>query len=280
MLGLVRPGSTVCDTLDRAFSGNLLDFRELSGILREAAPDVVIHGSFPRVYGSTADERLELARDGILGAAVLLEAARATGVPRLIHFGSSTIYGGGDNMRESQSLRPVSARGAAKSGVSLLIQQAGMEGYPAFDLRLFRVYGPGDRSNGFIVRLLNCAHSGDRLPIAPGERRDYVYAGDVFEACRRVCFEDLPPGLALNIGYGLEWTTEEVVALAERVTGHKVRVAVGGFRHRSWEPEHWQANLDETERWLRWRPAVGLEEGLRITNEWYLAPRKFQACAV
>ena len=91
-------------------------------------------------------------------------------------------------------------------------------------LRAFQVYGPGDHPTRLVPVVLAAARTGDAVPLpARLSRRDWVWVDDVVEACVRAAVDDdLPPGAVLNIGTGVQSSTEELVATAERVTGRPI----------------------------------------------------------
>ena len=63
-------------------------------------------------------------------------------------------------------------------------------------LRAFQVYGPGDHPTRLVPVVLAAARTGDAVPLpARLSRRDWVWVGDVVDACVRAAVDDaLPPG--------------------------------------------------------------------------------------
>ncbi len=99
-------------------------------------------------------------------------------------------------------------------------------------------------------------------------RRDWVWVGDVVDACvRAATADDLPGGTVLNIGTGVQTSTEELVATAERVTGRPVATVAGAHPGRSWDTADWVSDPSAARAALGWEPTVDLAEGLRRTWE-------------
>jgi nucleoside-diphosphate-sugar epimerase len=89
--------------------------------------------------------------------------------------------------------------------------------------------------------------------------------GDVVDACLRAATTDLPGGTVLNLGTGVQTSTEELVATAERVTGRAIATAPGAHPNREWDSADWVCDPAAARRLLGWAPSVGLAEGLART---------------
>jgi len=105
------------------------------------------------------------------------------------------------------------------------------------------------------------------LPLtAPGQRRDWVHVDDVVHGCLLAATaEELPPGQVLNLGTGVQTANEELVALAEQVTGRAVRTLLGAHPGRGWDARSWVCDPALAGRLLGWQPAVDLRTGLART---------------
>jgi dTDP-L-rhamnose 4-epimerase len=151
---------------------------------------------------------------------------------------------------------------------------------PTVALRFFNVYGPHQALSNpysgvlaiFAARLLN-----ERPPLIfedGRQRRDFVYAGDVAEACRLALETEAAIGRAFNIGSGRPVTITEVATLLADALGVPIEpeitgeCRIGDVRHcfpdisaaRSvlgYEPRtEFDAGLLELVGWLKGRVAV------------------------
>ncbi|MDQ4070083.1 MAG: NAD-dependent epimerase/dehydratase family protein, partial [Actinomycetota bacterium] len=214
---------------------------------------------------ATPPERTTTVAVNATSGAWLVEALgdRCRAVVRL---GSSTEYAPVDGpMDESTPLRPRGFFGATKAAGSLLVAaSASARGTRAAILRAFQVYGPGDHPGRLVPTVMRAARTGRVLPLTgPGMRRDWVYVDDVVEACVLAAGSGwLPPGQVLNIGTGRQVTNEELVGVAERVTGRKVPTAPGAHRGRSWDTPSWVCDPSLAADLLGWEAKVDLEDGL------------------
>jgi nucleoside-diphosphate-sugar epimerase len=243
----------------------LTDRQALTAAVRAAAPDVVLHLAAARRKASSA-ERTDTATVNAVSGLWLVEAlpdhCRA-----VVRLGSSTEYAASTRpMDEDTPLQPRGFFGATKAAGSLLLAAAAAErGIRAAVLRAFQVYGPGDHPGRFVPTVLRAAATGTELPLtAPGLRRDWVAVDDVVEACLLAAErDDLAPGAVLNIGTGVQTTNEDLVALAERVTGRRIATRPGAHPGRSWDTADWVADPSAAAAALSWKPRVDLAEGLR-----------------
>jgi nucleoside-diphosphate-sugar epimerase len=260
---LARDGADVL-ALTRA-TCELTDREAVTATVRAAAPDVVLHLAAARRRGSSG-ERTDTATVNAVSGLWLVEALPAS-CRAVVRLGSSTEYAACPHpMDEQTPLRPRGFFGATKAAGSLLLAAAAAErGIRAAVLRAFQVYGPGDHPRRFVPTVMEAAATGVELALtAPGMRRDWVWVGDVVEACLLAAGrDDLPPGSVLNIGTGVQTTNEELVAVAERVTGRRIATRPGAHPGRSWDTTDWVADPSAAAAQLSWKPRVDLAEGLR-----------------
>jgi nucleoside-diphosphate-sugar epimerase len=184
----------------------------------------------------------------------------------VIRLGSSTEYAAWPvPMDERTPLRPRGFFGATKAAGSLLFAAtAAARGIRSCVLRAFQVYGPGDHPERFVPTVLTAARTGHEVALtAPGRRRDWVWVGDVVEACLLAADrDDLAPAAVYNIGTGVQTSNEELVAAAARVTGRRIATRVGAHPGRSWDTSDWVCDPSAARVDLGWKPHVDLADGL------------------
>jgi nucleoside-diphosphate-sugar epimerase len=233
--------------------------------VRAADPDIVFSLAARRAK-ATAVERAATVQVNTSPWLVDALPDRCRAVVRL---GSSTEYAAASRpLAEDAALRPRGFFGATKAAGSLLLQAAAAErGVRAAVLRAFQVYGPGDHPTRLVPVVLAAARTGATVPLPPRlSRRDWVWVGDVVDACVRAAQDQtLPNGTVLNIGTGVQTSTEELVAVAERVTGRPIATSPGAHPGRDWDTADWVADPSAARRLLGWEPTVDLAEGLART---------------
>jgi nucleoside-diphosphate-sugar epimerase len=233
--------------------------------VRAADPDVVFALAAGRAKATAAERAATVA----VNTSPWLVDALPDRCRAVVRLGSSTEYGAGAApLTEDAPLRPRGFFGATKAAGSLLLQAAGAErGVRTAVLRAFQVYGPGDHPTRLVPVVLAAARSGAAVPLpARVSRRDWVWVGDVVDACLRAALaDDLPPGQVLNIGTGVQTSTEELVDVAARVTGRPIATAPGVHPGREWDTDCWVSDPSPAAALLGWTPTVDLAEGLART---------------
>ncbi|MDP9430141.1 MAG: NAD-dependent epimerase/dehydratase family protein [Actinomycetota bacterium] len=246
-------------------SVDLASASDAAAAVRAADPDVVFSLAAARRKATPEDRAATVA---VNTSPWLVDAlpARCRAVVRL---GSSTEYAAAPvPLAEDAALRPRGFFGATKAAGSLLLQAAAAErGVRSAVLRAFQVYGPGDHPTRLVPVVLEAARTGAAVPLpAQVSRRDWVWVGDVVDACVRAALaDDLPPGQVLNIGTGVQTSTEELVAVASRVIGRPIAVEPGAHPGRDWDTDCWVSDPSLAASLLGWRASVDLAEGLTRT---------------
>ncbi|WP_347057324.1 NAD(P)-dependent oxidoreductase [Blastococcus sp. HT6-30] len=233
--------------------------------VRAADPDVVFALAAGRAKATSADRAATTA----VNTTPWLVDALPDRCRAVVRLGSSTEYAAAPRpLTEDAALEPRGFFGATKAAGSLLLQAAAAErGVRAAVLRAFQVYGPGDHPTRLVPVVMAAAREGGTVALpARLSRRDWVWVGDVVDACVRAAVDDrLPPGVVLNIGTGVQTSTEELVATAERATGRPIATAPGAHPGRGWDTADWVCDPARARQLLGWAPTVDLAEGLART---------------
>ncbi|MDF1504471.1 NAD-dependent epimerase/dehydratase family protein [Roseisolibacter sp. H3M3-2] len=209
----------------------------------------------------------------------LIEAARAAGARRVVFSSSSSLYGDTPTLPkvETQEPLPRSPYAASKLAAEqyvLAYARAGMlEGVA---LRYFNVFGPRQSPTGpyaaIIPLLLRAAHLGEAVTLNGdgGQTRDFTYVDNVVDANMLAAFgpAERVSGTVANAGAGGRTSLLELVALLERVSGRPIEVRHGPPR--VGDVRDSLASLERARGALGYDVAVGVEEGLRRTWEWWL----------
>ena len=144
--GIVRPstdrwrldGQASRPTLHEADSA---DADAVGGIVRDVRPDVLYHAAAGAAHPSTPSARRSALSDTILSTAAVCEALAAAGRGGWSTSAVRPRYGQAPvPLDEARALTPVTFRGAAKAGATLICRQMALEaGTPVVLLRLFSV---------------------------------------------------------------------------------------------------------------------------------------------
>ena len=205
----------------------------------------------------------------------LLEAAKA--IPNLksfIYVGSSSEYGKKDRpMKEEEQIKPRTIYEATKASGTFLTQ-AFSETFklPAAIVRPFSIYGPLEPAHRFIPTLLRAAKTGEEVVVSPGTH-DFTYITDfvdgLFAVERELQKGNSPLGDIVNIGSGVETSNLELVKLVEQVTEQKINYKETTYKLRSFDTDHWCANITRLKHIYQFEPKFTLKSGLMRTYEYY-----------
>jgi nucleoside-diphosphate-sugar epimerase len=248
---------------------------ELSELLAEV--DTVFHqAGQPGVRASWSDGFDSYLRQNVLVTQRLLEAASEADIERLVYASSSSVYGNAPAYptTEDDLPRPQSPYGVTKLAAEHLCGvYARTRALPVVSLRYFTVYGPRQRPDMAMHRLIEAALSSHTFPLfGDGHQiRDFTFVDDIVEANVAAAAADVAPGTVLNVAGGTATTVLEIIELIEELTGSTIaldrRPAAAGDVTRTGGSAERVASL------LGWEPAVGLREGLARQVSWHLDRR-------
>jgi UDP-glucuronate 4-epimerase len=247
--------------------GDLVDL-ELEAILDGC--DTVFHlAGQPGVRASWTDFD-DYARNNVNATQRLLAAVDTDAVSRFVFSSSSSVYGQVTGaVDEAAPTRPYSPYGVTKlAAESLCGAYAQNFGLRAVSLRLFTVYGPGQRPDMAMHRLIRSSLLGEPFPMfGDGSQvRSFTFVDDVVDAALAACVRDVEPGAIINISGGSSCSLTEVIETIEDITGRPVpidqRDAEAGDVTRT------DADIESARRLLDWSPRTSLRDGLTLQVEW------------
>lgn len=247
-------------------SADLRDSESIKRIVSEIQPDGVIHAAAGGVaYGSGSFA--DLMSVNTVGLHNLLSALPET-IQAVVIAGSGFEYAPSNHpLHESDPLRPMSPYGISKAAAWMLANTFARR-LPIRWLRLFSLYGVGEKSPRLAPYIIDEARHGRPVELTAGEQiRDYLVTNDAAEAFYRTLALDIPPGemLTLNIGSGESITLRgfiELLAEVLRSRGIAADLRFGAKPYRPDDPMIYLPNIDAMISTLGWKPAVSYRDGL------------------
>lgn len=245
-----------------------------------AGQDVVFHLAALIAIPHSYDAPQSYVDVNVTGTLILLEAARAAGVSRVVQTSTSEVYGTAqvEPIDEGHPLRGQSPYAASKIGADMMVEAfARSFDLPVVTLRPFNTYGPRQSERAVIAstvrQLLDPACETIRLgDLSP--RRDFTYVADSIEAFRLAGSADgLEFGTPYNAGSGVAVTIGELVETLFAITGSNKPVEQEDARLRPANSEV-RALLADASRFADatgWAARTSLEEGLTRTVAWWRA---------
>jgi len=218
-------------------------------------------------WGKDFDRYLELnvaTTQRLLEASLLSPSIRA-----FVNSSSSSIYGNQHTgpVSESDLPSPISPYGVTKLAAENLCTLYGSQfGLPVVSLRYFTVFGPRQRPDMAIERLINCAFRGTEFELNGdgSQARDFTFVRDVVEAnisIAEALLESRPLRPYYNVGFGSAETMNSIIRRVEDLTGQPLRVVRKPRAYGDPTVTHSDTTLLRQD--LGWRARTSLSEGLR-----------------
>lgn len=269
--------------LKRANLAGVLDhprFELVEGDLASLDPVALLDGvervlhlaGQPGVRASWADGFAAYVERNVEVTQRLLEAAREVGVERFAAASSSSVYGDAATFPTPETTlpRPVSPYGVTKLAAEHLCTLYGTNfGVPTLSLRYFTVYGPRQRTDMAIRRMIDAALRGTTFPLYGdgSASRSFTYVADVVEANLAALFADgVPPGSVCNVANDDTATVAELVELVERTTG--CPLAVERLPAEAGDARRTGGSTELARRLLGWAPSTPLADGVAAQVAW------------
>lgn len=210
-------------------------------------------------------------RANLIATLRVLEAARATGIERLVYASSAAVYGDlrTPPVAEAGGLGPQTPYAADKlAGEHYLGYYRRAFGVPAIALRFFNVYGPRQLPDspysGVISLFADRVRRRSAVTVYGDglQTRDFVEVGDVVDAVVGCLLrESTPEPFVMNVGTGVATSVLDLLAGLQRAVVAEVPVAFSAAR--TGEVRHSSADASLLLRALpSWAPTP-LDVGLR-----------------
>ncbi len=273
---------------------DLLDRAALRSALRGVETVVHLAARVHVMSDQATDPWAEYRRTNVDGTRLLLEESLAVGVRRFVFF--STVKALGESTdtpwTEQTHPAPTDPYGISKLEAEQVVRELATAGRMAATvLRLPLAYGPGMKAN--MLRLFEVVDRGIPLPMGGvRNRRSLVFAGNVAAAVERVLATPAAAGETFFVSDGHDVSTPELIRAIAQALGRPARLV-------SVPPLLFRAagrlgdllaplvrlpvssavvarlfgslvvDSSKLARVIGFRPPFSLDEGLRLTAEWY-----------
>ena len=211
----------------------------------------------------------------VMGTLNLLELAKDFGVPKFVLASTSSLYAG-QPMPFKEDLpvnQPISPYAASKKAAEVLcFTYHYLYGIDVTVLRYFTVYGPAGRPDMSIFRFIKWIMEDKPVQIYGDgtQGRDFTYVDDIAEGTIKAL---KPLGYEIiNLGGGNRPVSlNDILDMVGAELKKRVRVNYGNFLKvdlkSSW------ADINKAQKLLGWSPNYSMNEGIRLTINWFLMNR-------
>lgn len=259
----------------RFVRGDIADSGLVDPLFEEGRFDAVVNLAAESHVDRSIESAAPFIRTNVLGTQILLDAARRFGVRRFLQVSTDEVYGslelgGADRFSESTPLNPRSPYAASKAAADLLVLAAHhTHGQDALVTRCSNNYGPYQFPEKLIPLMILNAMRDKSLPVyGDGKNvRDWIHVED---HCRGIvaALQRGRAGEVYNFGADNEWANLDLVRLLLGVLG-KPDSLITYVKDRPGHDRRYAIDSAKARSELGWKPAVGFEEGLRRTVQWY-----------
>ncbi len=210
------------------------------------------------------------------GALRILRWAADRGV-RILYVSSSEIYGSPTVHPQPETYwgyaNPVGPRSAyveaKRAGETLCRAYQIDQGLSVRMARLFNVYGPGFRNDDprVVPQFIQAAESGSSLNIyGTGEaRRSFCYVDDIVEGLMLLMESEVQE--PVNLGFPEETGIKELAELLLHLSDGSSLITYHPAICE--DPSRRCPDISRAGKLLGWQPRITLEQGLRITMDWF-----------
>lgn len=275
------------DNLSSGSLSNLSQFKNnrlFSFVKQDICEPIQIHGEVSIVYNLASlaspehyvKQAIQTLRTGSLGTQRALELAQYKNA-RMVMASTSEVYGDPLIHPQTESYRGnVSTTGArsmydeAKRYSEALCSAYVREyGCNVGILRIFNTYGPRlARDDGRVIsNFITQALANKPLTVygSGSQTRSFCYVSDLVRGIVTMGESDVFG--PVNFGNPKEFTIMELVAVLSGMFNHKITVDYRPLPED--DPVRRCPDITLAKQLLKWEPLVALEEGLRLTIDWY-----------
>lgn len=222
--------------------------------------------------GLSFENPADFYRVNIDGSISLAEAARKTGVKKIIFSSTAAVYRPKNTPLTEEDLKePENPYGATKLAVeNLLAAYHYSYGIESVSLRYFNAYGSWERQSGethVIPNFIKAVLKGKPVPLYwhGAQVRDFIYIDDLVKA--HILALKIKGYNYYNLGTGKGTKISDLLKLVFKICGKVAPIADLGKREG--DPQVLLASFDKAKKELGWEPKVTLEEGLKETVDFF-----------
>lgn len=254
---------TCCKNRIKLLEADITDFDTIFPCFKEK--NAVFHlAALADIVPSIVNPR-DYYNSNVNGTMCVVEAARLSGVKKLVYAASSSCYG-----IPPRNLYPTPETGPINPGYpyaltkylgeEIILHWARVYDMSVVSLRLFNVYGPRSRTSGtygavFGVFLAQKLNGKPFTVVGDGNQtRDFIYISDAVEAFIKAAHSNLNLEV-FNVGSGNPQSVNKLVSL---LGGEKIHIP-----KRPGEPNCTWADISKIKSMLDWQPEVSFEDGVQ-----------------
>lgn len=276
-LGAVLYGTSRSISGDNLYKIDILNFEQLNLLMQRKKINCCIHLAGESVVEAGQQNPYQTFSVNIQGTLNILEAGRRNKVERIIIASTSHVYGNNSlPYKENdppQSTRPYETSKACSDFIAESYAQTFH--LPVLIPRFVNIYGPGDLNFSRIIpKTIRSIVLGNK-PEMWGDgavSRDYMYIDDSIDAYVLLIQKKIPvfqDNHIFNFGSKNVINVRDLIQKIIKLSGKKLLIKKNTKETRVSEINSQYVSWDKAKRILGWEPKVTLDQGLKLSLEWY-----------
>ncbi|MFC2081644.1 SDR family oxidoreductase [Candidatus Bipolaricaulota bacterium] len=255
------------------------DIRDLAAVQRAmGGVDVVFHQAALASVPRSVKDPIASNEVNVTGTLNILVAAKEAGARRVVYAASSSAYGENPELPKHEGMTPdplspyAVSKFAAEQYCRVFYRVYGLE---TVALRYFNVFGPRQDPNSqysaVIPLFIGWLQRGEAPRIeGDGEQtRDFTFIENVVRANLLAAETPNVGGEVFNVACNERISINELAAKLAQLIRPDAPIAPIHGEARPGDVKHSLACIDKARQLLGYEPAVGFEEGLKRTVEWF-----------
>lgn len=254
-------------------NGDIKDSETVASLVNES--DAVVHLAADTRVLDSIENPVHNFENNVIGSMNILEAMRRSNKKRIVFAstGGAIIGEATPPLHEEQVAKPISPYGSSKLAIEgYLSSYSASYGLQALSFRFSNVYGPRSFHKGSVVAAFYKAILSQEPIIIYGDgeqSRDFIHVKDL----ANTIVDNLSTDQAgvFQLGSGIETTLNELLQKIEMVVGKDAMPEVIYKPSRDGEVYKTYCDISKARKILGYNPAIGLDEGLKESWNWFLS---------
>lgn len=239
--------------------------------LNDFKPEIIYHLAAYNHVGDSFLHVSEAIDSNGKGTVNLLEAYQD--YERFIYISTSEVYGYQDEVpfREDFIPFPLSPYAIGKYTGELYARlKWHSANKPIVMIRPFNAYGPYQSPRAITAEIaIKCLLGAPILTTEGHQTREFNFVGNLVDGFILAGTKPNVIGETMNLGCGQDIKIRDYVQLIHKVSGSKSELNIGALPTRPGEIWQMYADNRKAKNLLGWSPRIDLEEGMKMTIEWY-----------
>jgi len=242
--------------------GDLNEINRIESIMRDFEPDSLVHLAWeglPDYSAKMCFHNFELSLN-------LFKAAAGIVKHNILSTGSCWEYASRNGEQSEDSpLGSLAVFPAVKNALRFMGEAIALERKISFHwLRLFFVYGPGQKKQSLIPSIINSVKRKEIPKIkTPENGNDFIYVEDVARAVADI-LKRRPKRTVYNVGTGISVTVEDVVKATFSAVGNFPNGNFFAVKQEQIVQNFW-GNISRIREDVGWEPKVRIMDGIKNT---------------